>query len=472
MLFTLAGCGGGGGSGSGGIPPSSTTTISGIATKGPITGARVSVYQVASDGGYGIQLGKTVTSGSKGEYSIEIPLQNGPIIVEIVGQDGASYLSEASGKTVPFGATEVFRAIVTNASINQNITVSPFTEAGYQKVIQLHKIAPTTAIDTIIDQGNKYVADIHKIASILANPVADTNYVASLTIIDKIIQTNPTYNTKTVTDMLTNAVTATTTVARTPYTTAVAAAGKQLSATPGVTAVTDSVQVFQNSSIIPIVPTPGVPPVTPPVAPPTAPTNVTASATTSSVTIGWTASTTTSNGGLSYYIYRNGTFVTNTSNLTYTDSGLLASKTYSYVVKAIDGLGNLSLASIAVEITTQAGPAPPTPVPVDTTPPTAPSNLLVSALTSNSVSLVWTASTGSVAITGYDVYRNGTKVATVTSTSYTDASLVIGVSYSFQIKAVNANAISSAFSTTLTVTPSSNPPLITPVTIITGGNVF
>ena len=471
----LAGWGGGGG-GAGGEPQASKTSLSGIAMKGPISGARVSAYQVATDGGKGLQIGNSVTTASDGTYKLDIPLQNGPVIIEIVGQAGASYVSEITGKPVPFGTTEAFRAITANASINQNITVGPFTEAGYQKTIQLLRASPTSDINTLIGQGNKFVADIHLISNILANPAADPNYIAALTILDKIIQTNPTYNTTTVTDMLTAAVTAVTMEGRAPYTNAVAAAGQQLLTIPGVSAILAGVQTFQSSPLpgVPSTP-PVIPPVTPPVTPsatpPTAPTNVTASSTANSVTISWSASNSASGGSLSYYIYRNGTFIANVSSLTYTDSGLLPSTSYSYYLKAVDALGNLSGASTVVVISTQVFAGTPPPTPVDTTPPSTPANLRATALTSNSVSLAWDASTGTVAITGYEVQRDGGKIATSVLNSYTDTTLVIGKSYTFRVKAVNANGISSAFSNTITVTAESNPPLITPITITTGGNV-
>ena len=55
-----------------------------------------------------------------------------------------------------------------------------------------------------------------------------------------------------------------------------------------------------------------------------------------------------------------------------------------------------------------------TPPPADTQPPTAPSNLAVTATTSSSVSLAWSASTDNVGVVGYDVFRGTTLAASVT----------------------------------------------------------
>ncbi|MFE0463754.1 glycoside hydrolase family 6 protein, partial [Kitasatospora sp. NPDC058965] len=59
----------------------------------------------------------------------------------------------------------------------------------------------------------------------------------------------------------------------------------------------------------------------------------------------------------------------------------------------------------------------------DTTPPSTPAGLTVSGTTASSVSLSWTAATDNVGVTGYNVYRNGTKVGTTATTGYTDTGL-------------------------------------------------
>ncbi|WP_353051282.1 glycoside hydrolase family 18 protein [Streptomyces sp. Caat 7-52] len=83
--------------------------------------------------------------------------------------------------------------------------------------------------------------------------------------------------------------------------------------------------------------------------------------------------------------------------------------------------------------------------------PSAPAGLSVSGTTSSSVSLSWSAVSGA---TGYNVYRNGTKVTAVTGTSATVTGLSASTSYSFQVTATNA-AGESAKSATVTGTTSS-----------------
>src|SRR5207249_385215 len=69
---------------------------------------------------------------------------------------------------------------------------------------------------------------------------------------------------------------------------------------------------------------------------PSAPTNLTATAASSSqINLSWTAST--DNVGVTgYYVYRGATQVGNPSSTTFNDTGLSASTSYSYTIKAYD----------------------------------------------------------------------------------------------------------------------------------------
>jgi hypothetical protein len=72
------------------------------------------------------------------------------------------------------------------------------------------------------------------------------------------------------------------------------------------------------------------------------------------VALSWTAST--DNVGVTgYQIFRNGTQVGTSTGTTFTDSGLAASTTYTYTVKATDAAGNVSAASNSLNVTTSAG---------------------------------------------------------------------------------------------------------------------
>jgi chitinase len=81
-------------------------------------------------------------------------------------------------------------------------------------------------------------------------------------------------------------------------------------------------------------------------------------------------------------------------------------------------------------------------------PPAAPTGLRTGTVTSSSVALSWSAVTGA---TSYSVYRDGTKVQTVTGTSATVTGLTPSTAYGFQVTASN-DAGESAKSATVTVT--------------------
>src|SRR5262249_15606395 len=102
-------------------------------------------------------------------------------------------------------------------------------------------------------------------------------------------------------------------------------------------------------------------------------------------------------------------------------------------------------ASNAVTVTTD----PPV---VDTTPPTAPTNLAVASKTSATVSLSWTASTDNVGVTGYRVMEGATQVGTGATTSFTVTGLAPSSTHTYTVRAVDAAGNVSADSAAVTVT--------------------
>ena len=82
----------------------------------------------------------------------------------------------------------------------------------------------------------------------------------------------------------------------------------------------------------------------------------------------------------------------------------------------------------------------------DPTPPTAPGSLTATSITSNSATLSWTASTDNIGVTGYEVYRNGILIDTISGTSYSVIHLNAAGAYSFYVKARDAFGNRSAAS--------------------------
>lgn len=83
-----------------------------------------------------------------------------------------------------------------------------------------------------------------------------------------------------------------------------------------------------------------------------------------------------------------------------------------------------------------------------------PAGLTVGSTTSNSVTLSWSAAGGA---TGYNVYRNGSRVnaSPGTTTSYTDGNLAASTTYSYQVSATGSSG-ESALSTAVSATTKSS----------------
>lgn len=82
---------------------------------------------------------------------------------------------------------------------------------------------------------------------------------------------------------------------------------------------------------------------------------------------------------------------------------------------------------------------------------TAPSNLRATSVGRTSVTLAWNASTSSVGVKGYKVYRNGVKIDFPSTTSYTDSGLLPATTYSYHVRAYDDTYLSSP-SNTISVT--------------------
>lgn len=94
---------------------------------------------------------------------------------------------------------------------------------------------------------------------------------------------------------------------------------------------------------------------------------------------------------------------------------------------------------------------------IDTTAPTIPGNMAGVGMSPTQVNLSWTASTDNIAVAGYRVYRNGTQVASVTGTTYSDSGLTSATSYSYSLAAFDAAGNTSALSPGITANTQSAP---------------
>ncbi|HEY9584867.1 MAG TPA: S8 family serine peptidase [Candidatus Paceibacterota bacterium] len=96
---------------------------------------------------------------------------------------------------------------------------------------------------------------------------------------------------------------------------------------------------------------------------------------------------------------------------------------------------------------------------VDTVPPSTPSNLIAQAPDNTKVNLSWRAATDDVEVVNYKVNRNGTVIATLSNTSYTDTGVLASVSYSYTVQALDAAGNISSPSNVVSVTVPATAPL-------------
>src|SRR5258708_11007712 len=92
----------------------------------------------------------------------------------------------------------------------------------------------------------------------------------------------------------------------------------------------------------------------------------------------------------------------------------------------------------------------------DTTPPSIPVSLFAAATSSSELSLTWTASTDDVGVTGYQIFRNGTQIASPTAPPYYDTGLAASTTYSYTVRALDAFGNKSALSTVASGTTLAN----------------
>ena len=175
---------------------------------------------------------------------------------------------------------------------------------------------------------------------------------------------------------------------------------------------------------------------------PTAPTVSASGTTLTSTNLSWSGAS--DNVAVTGYdVYQDGVFKTSTASTTLAVTGLSSSTTYAFYVQAKDAAGNVSVASNTANVTTL------TP---DTTAPTAPT-LSASGTTTTTTNLSWTGATDNVAVTGYDVYRNGALLgSTTTATTYSVTGLAASTTYTFNVRVKDAAGNVSADSNTVSVT--------------------
>jgi chitodextrinase len=108
----------------------------------------------------------------------------------------------------------------------------------------------------------------------------------------------------------------------------------------------------------------------------------------------------------------------------------------------------------------------------DTTPPTVPANLTATPVATTQINLSWDSSTDDFLLSGYQVFRDGTQVATTTLTSLSDTGLTPSTTYAYYITAFDSFNNFSASSTVVATTTLAVTPTTTPTTTPSSGTRY
>lgn len=179
-------------------------------------------------------------------------------------------------------------------------------------------------------------------------------------------------------------------------------------------------------------------------ATPTAPgTPAFSSITTSSFTVSWTAATTNTAGSISYDVYLNGNFYTNTTATSISVTGRSSSTYYTIQI-----LAKLTLSSTVYSTWgNSAGVTTSTPA------PSSPGSPAFSSISASSFRASWNSASNA---SYYNVYLNGNYYAQTTNTYYDFSGLSANTNYSVYITAVGSGGSTSGGSAS--VTTAQNPP--------------
>ncbi|MBM7807604.1 fibronectin type 3 domain-containing protein/Tol biopolymer transport system component [Geodermatophilus bullaregiensis] len=167
---------------------------------------------------------------------------------------------------------------------------------------------------------------------------------------------------------------------------------------------------------------------------PAAPTGVVATAGDLRVTVTWTPNAADYDAD-GHRVLRDGVPVTGLLagrvTASWTDTAVVADRTYGYAVQTHDTSGNWSASSAPVASAR----------PFDQTPPATPTGLAAAA-GDGRVVLSWTAGPESD-VAGYAVLRDGVEVARVTGTTWTDTAVVNDTTYAYRLVAVDGHGNAS-----------------------------
>jgi uncharacterized repeat protein (TIGR03806 family) len=143
-----------------------------------------------------------------------------------------------------------------------------------------------------------------------------------------------------------------------------------------------------------------------------------------SVELSWEAST-DNLGVTGYRVSRNGQVVATVPGTGYTDNDLTPETSYDYEVQALDAAGNASVPAALTVATLPDEEAP------------GPPGDLAGIPGYHTIDLSWSAAGDNIAVTGYEIRRDGSPLATIPGLGFADTGLARGTSYTYEVRALD-----------------------------------
>lgn len=138
VMVALFGCGGGGGG------QSVSNTVNGVATKGPLNAAEVTVYSLKPNGKANAIIGTGVTAAdNSGKFSVTLTSQPSGFV--LIGVSNGNYTGEFDGKSVT-GNTDMYAIVDATQATSSQVSVTPLSDMVAQRA------------QTLV-QGGKSIAD-------------------------------------------------------------------------------------------------------------------------------------------------------------------------------------------------------------------------------------------------------------------------------------------------------------------------
>ncbi len=158
-------------------------------------------------------------------------------------------------------------------------------------------------------------------------------------------------------------------------------------------------------------------------------------ATATSVDLSWTAPASEVHG---YVVSRDGIAVAQVTSTTTKVTGLSPDTTYTFSVLSTGATGTPAATAATIQVRTAKI--------VDRTAPTVPGNVNVRAVSATQATISWAAASDNVGVTGYAIYRDGTRIGTVTGAarSFGVTGLKPATRYGFSVSAIDGAQNQSA----------------------------